>query len=78
MNIKLPGRKATIATGVVTWLLALITEGKFEGSDLVLVLAIITLITVAYMLINYAEKTILPAQDFGDDTNGTEESAKQP
>ena len=71
MNIKLPGRKATIATGVVTWLLALLTDGKFEGSEKVLVLAIVTLITIAYMVINLLEKTPLPAQDFGDDDNGT-------
>jgi len=62
MNIKLPGRKATIASALIGVLLYLIGEKYFQGIDLWVVLGLIAITCWLYMYINYKQKTILPVE----------------
>ena len=68
MNIQLPGRKATIAGGVVTTLLVFIGNEMFEGTILIVALAMIGIITVAYTYFNVLQKSVLPVEMNPPDT----------
>lgn len=62
MNIQLPGRKATIAGGVVATLLVFIGQGMFEGTILIVVLGIVLVLAIIYTAANVIQKVLLPTE----------------